>query len=61
MTDDQLRIALRATRRRIVGAGKQHAMWDVVFDGEALLDNKPTLLTRRDVETLLAQFLSRQQ
>jgi hypothetical protein len=44
VTDEALRAAIRAGRTVAAKAGTMHGSWDAIFDGEALLEGKPTLL-----------------
>ncbi|WYK04491.1 hypothetical protein DWF04_000065 [Cereibacter sphaeroides f. sp. denitrificans] len=40
MTDEELRQKVATLRARIQSAGSMHALWDLVFTGEAMLKDR---------------------
>lgn len=56
--DDLADLAKRARAKMAAsGAGTMHAMWDTVFDAEALASGKQAILDERTVRGLLLEFL----
>lgn len=53
MTDDQMRVAIKAAREVAQSVGPMHALWDTIFDAEAILAGRPSLLKRDDIERIL--------
>ena len=52
LTSDQVRQVKRKVsewRERASFAGPQHSLWDLIFDAEALLDGKQTILPAEDI------------
>ena len=50
LTDDQLKAFIKAARQQAAPVGPGHALWDLIFDAEALLVGGQTLLSRRQIE-----------
>lgn len=44
-TEDRLRAAIAAAKPRVQAVGPMHSDWDVIFDGECLLQGKQTFLS----------------
>jgi hypothetical protein len=59
---DRIRGALPRVRTIAARVGPLHAAWDAIFDGEAILEGRPTLLrgTAEDVARMVADALARQ-
>ena len=57
MTDRELIEAINAARQKAAKVGSMHAMWDVIFDAEAILCGKPATLSRVQVEKKLSEFI----
>lgn len=55
MTDQQLKECIEAARRAT--NGPHHGLWDVISDAECILANKPSIMTRTQVETYLRPYL----
>jgi hypothetical protein len=50
LTDDELKAFIKAARQRAAPVGPGHALWDLIFDAEALLVGGQTLLGREQIE-----------
>ena len=50
LTDDQLKAFIKEARKRAAPVGPLHALWDLIFDAEALLVGGQTLLSREQIE-----------
>ena len=50
LTDDQLKAFIKAARQRAAPVGPLHALWDLIFDAEALLVGGQTLLSCEQIE-----------
>lgn len=59
MTDEELRDAIKIMRQRARRVGTQHALWDVIFDCEALLVGGMTAVPREDIERAVTAELAR--
>ena len=57
MTNDEIKRAVESMRGRARRVGPQHALWDLIFDCEALLNGERTLLKRADIEAMVRQEL----
>ena len=57
MTDDELRDAVVIMRQQAANVGTQHALWEVIFDVEALLKDERTLLSRESIINQVEQAL----
>lgn len=58
MTDDEIKAAIRIMRTKAQPAGTMHGSWDLIFDAEALLTGRETLLKRDVIEKALRRELS---
>lgn len=58
---DELRYLTPLARRKVQesGVGCMHAMWDVVFDAEALLSGRHSVLTAEETLNCLRDYLCR--
>ena len=57
MTDDQLRDKIKKARSIVNSAAcSLHGLWDVIFDAEAILAGKPSILSREEVEAAFEHF-----
>lgn len=56
MTDDEIREAIRKARSIAAPVGPMHSYWDVIFDAEALLEGKPTIVSRAVIEDELREI-----
>lgn len=54
--EENLRAATKAARARAGAVGPLHSLWDLIFDAEALLENRPTLLHHGDREQAIAKL-----
>jgi hypothetical protein len=55
MTDDELKAAIHAARGIAGKVGPMHARWDTIFDAEAILQGKPSMLKRPVIEKMLVE------
>jgi len=56
-TDDELRAAVEKARQHPPGhAGSMHTLWEAICEAEAILAGRRSILSRDQVETLLAQY-----
>jgi len=46
----ELKAFIKAARKRAAPVGPGHALWDLIFDAEALLVGGQTLLSREQIE-----------
>ena len=53
IANEELRDAIMILRQRAQRVGPQHALWDVIFDAEALIEGKPTILPREEIVALV--------
>lgn len=53
MNDDKLRAGIKVARREAQAAGPMHALWDTIHDAEAILEGRPSILPRAEVEAIL--------
>ena len=58
MTDDEIRDAIKIMRQRAIRAGPMHALWDLIFDCEALLKDQQTLVPRKQIELAVEHALT---
>lgn len=58
---ERIRAALPAARAEASKTGSISPLWDVIFDAEAILSNKPTLMkgSRDDVAIAMANHLAK--
>ena len=56
MTDDEIRAAAVSMRKRAVLVGMQSSLWDVIFDCEALLEGRQTLVPRDVIENMIREY-----
>jgi hypothetical protein len=54
MTDDEIRQHIKRLRMTAEAIGAQHALWELIFDAEALLSGRRTLLPRQYIEQMLS-------
>ena len=59
MTDDELKDAVSIMRQRAARAWGQHALWEVIFDVEALLKGEPTQMDRTVIIAEVEEALNR--
>ena len=59
MTDDELKAFIKAARQRAAPVGPLHALWDLIFDAEALLVGGKTLLSRKQIEQQIRLWRNR--
>lgn len=55
MTDQQMRTLILQARAKAAPVGAMHALWDTIFDAEAILAGQPSLLSRDVVERQLIE------
>ncbi len=55
LMDEDLRVFVGRARRVAARAGSTHALWDAIFDAEAILSGKPAILPREQVEAILRE------
>lgn len=56
MTDDEIRALVVKARAIAAPVGPMHALWDVIFDAEALLDGRLTVCAREQIEEYLLRM-----
>jgi len=57
MTDDEFRAFVLQARHLAAPVGPMHAMWDVIFDAEAFLENRKRIVDDRvHIEETLKRF-----
>lgn len=54
--DIRLQKMIKLARSYIHEIGPMHALWDVIFDAEAILAGKPSILSREVIEQILEDF-----
>jgi hypothetical protein len=59
MSDSEIAAAVAQLRSRAQAVGPLHADWDLIFDAEAILAGKPSLLQRATVEQMLGERTTR--
>jgi hypothetical protein len=50
MTDEELRSATVRLRATASPVGPLHAYWDIIFDAEAILEGRRSMLSRIEIE-----------
>lgn len=50
MTDEWLQHCINEARKTAASVGSMHALWDLIFDAEAILKGEQSLLPREIVE-----------
>jgi len=59
VTDDELKAFIKAARQQAAPVGPGHALWDLIFDAEAMLVGGQTLLGREQIEQQIRLRVSR--
>lgn len=59
MTDEEMLQAAKALRVVASSVGSMHAYWDIIFDAEAIVNGKQSMLPRAAVEKMLAAELAK--
>lgn len=57
MADEELRALVNRARRIAAAVGPQ--LWDVIFDAEAALSGRPSIVPREDIEQELLETVGR--
>jgi hypothetical protein len=53
MTDLQLLAAIHTAKKIALPYGSLHPYWDIILDGQAILDGQRSILSRPEVEKML--------
>jgi hypothetical protein len=48
-------------RKTASKVGSLHALWDVIFDIDALVQSRQTLVPREEIERMALQYMAEQQ
>jgi hypothetical protein len=58
MTDDELRAYAKEIRPNALREGSMSPSWDIIADIEAILDGRPSILDREEMEKMIARLRS---